>query len=431
MQKVDIIRVAKKAKKVLKSITQNEKNFVSYSRRIERIKTNKRICAMTFDDGPTRENALTDTLLDILNKYSAKGTFDVIGTTENNYPDIEGKISTPSWSGVKFDHYPSFNKDTLAGAVNCPDIIERIIKEGHEITNHTYSHILFGKKNIIYSKRETLKSYDEVFEDVKKLHSQLKERHNYEMHFSRPPHYVDKINGGFSSYDVYSQIGYNYLAASFDGAGWLPCESEEKEVAAMTEPLEKALKENPDALAGQIIFQKDGYNMALRATVTKGLEKQLQILKKYGYEVVTVSELLVESPFLDIGREDTDFELFNKIQSQRAVAYKNNALLPDKVMTRGELAMLLAKKTESIDKRIELIKARATLPYSLKPTHPYSSAMLWAIDNSVLALINNKAYPDKLLCFDDIKNLQPYIDIESLKHKDLTRRNILKSLIIN
>ena len=430
MSKVDVIKFAKKAKKALKILINSEKQFVSYSRRIERIKTDRRICAMTFDDGPTKENSLTETLLDILKKHSAKGTFDVIGTTVNNYPDTEGKISTPSWSGVKFDHYPSFNKDSLAGAVNCPDIIKRIIEEGHEITNHTYSHILFGKKNFIYSNRTTLQNIDEVYDDVNKLHSHLKESFGYEMRFSRPPHYVDKIKGGFSSYDVYSLMGYNYLAASFDGAGWLPLDSEEMEVKAMTEPLKKALEENPNALAGQIIFQKDGYNMALRAPVLKGLDKQLEILKKYGYEVITVSELLSESPFLDIGRDDPDFDIFAALNSKYAIAYKNNMLCPEKVMTRGELSMLLSPKKESVDKRIELIKRKATLPYSLKATHPYSSAMLWAIDNSLLSPLNNKAYPDKSLTFEDISALGKFLDTDFLKSHELTRRNIFKSFIL-
>ena len=45
--------------------------------RPEQIKTDKRICAMTFDDGPTTECNLTETLIGILDKYNAKGTFDV------------------------------------------------------------------------------------------------------------------------------------------------------------------------------------------------------------------------------------------------------------------------------------------------------------------------------------------------------------------
>ncbi len=430
MQKRDIIKIAKLVKKQLKSYLNFEKPYVSYARRIERIKTKKRICAMTFDDGPTRENNLTNTILDILSEFSAKGTFDVIGTTENNYPDKEGLLGTPSWSGTFYDHYPRFEKDSLAGVKNCPDILERIISEGHEITNHTYSHILFGKKNIIYSSRKTLHGFDEVFSDVEKLHLYLKSTSGFEMKLSRPPHYVDKIEGGFTSYDVYSLMGYNYLAASFDGAGWLPCEKEEDEINAMVLPIKNALKENPDALSGQIIFQKDGYNMALRAPVLKGLKKQLKLLKEYGYEIVTVSELLAESPFLDVGRDDHDFELFEKLQKDRAIVFSDNRLYPDTPMTRGELSMLIAPKAEAVNKRIELIKGKVDLPFSLTSKHPYSAAMLWMFDNSLLSPINKMALVNKTVTLNDFQNLNEYFDIEKLRNTKLTRRNILKALRI-
>lgn len=429
MQKVDIIKLAKKLKKALKEVAKSKKAYVSYSRRIEKIKTGKRICAMTFDDGPTKAEGLTESLVDILNQFGAKGTFDVIGTTENNYPDVAGKVGTPTWSGVKFDHYPCFEKDTFAGAVNCPELIEKILKSGHEITNHTYSHVLFGKKNIIYSSRNVLGGFDDVFGDVKRLHDFIYEKYNYAMRFSRPPHYVDKIKGGFKSYDVYSSMGYNYLAASFDGAGWLPCESEEEEIHAMVTPIENALKSNSDSLCGQIIFQKDGYNMSLRAPVMKGLEKQLKLLQEYGYEVVTVSELMEESPFLDVGRDDPDFNVFNELQRTHAIAFSDNTLRPDTIMTRGELAMLLAPREEAVNKRIENIKHKVILPYSLKASHPYSTAMTWAIENKLISTIKGKALPDKCITLDDINKLEDFFDTKKLSNVALTRRNVLKSFI--
>ncbi len=418
MSKVNLIKFAKSVKKKIK---KNTPSYVSYCRRIEKIKTDKRICAMTFDDGPTYSSDITKSLVETLNQFDAKGTFDVIGTTENNYPDVEGKIGTPSWSGTQYDHYPKFNSDKNAGAVNCPDLIELILSSGHEITNHTYSHILFGKKNIIYSKRHTFNSFDEVYEDVNKLHTHISEKYGYEIKLSRPPHYVDKIKGGFSSYDVYSQLGYNYLAASFDGAGWLPCESEEAEIEAMTAPLKKALEENPDALCGQIIFQKDGYNMALRAPVKEGLKRQLALLGEYGYKVVTVSELLQESPFADVGRDDKDFDIFCKLQKKLPIAFTDNTLRPDMLVTKGELAMLIAPKEVSVGKRIEYIKNNAALIGRIKPSLPYSSAIQWMADNGYLSDINGD------LTFEDIKRCKEFFEISVLNDKKLTRRNILLS----
>lgn len=424
MNKVDIIKLAKKLKRKFKKKTVH---YVSYCRRIERIKTDKRVCSMTFDDGPTYASNITASLVETLNEFGAKGTFDVIGTTENNYPDTEGKIGTPSWSGIHFDHYPKFNADKEAGAENCPELIKLILDGGHEITNHTYSHVLFGKKNVIYSKRHTLDNFDEACEDVEKLHRLLLDNYGYEMKFSRPPHYVDRIKGGFSSYDAYSRLGYNYLAASFDGAGWLPCDKEEEEIEAMLTPLKKALEENPDSLCGQIIFQKDGYNMALRAPVKEGLKRQLDLLNCYGYKVVGINDLLDESPFADVGRDDKDFDAFNQLLKCHAIAFTDNTLRPDTHMTRGELAMLIAPKEIAVNKRLEYIKNNISLPYGIKPSHPYSSAMVWAIDNGYLSTVKGKALSDGLVDSTDFKNCSEFFIKTDFSNENITRREVLLS----
>ncbi len=97
-----IVKVGKQGKKIVKKlITPAEKHYVGYTRRIERVQTTRRICAMTFDDGPMGLPAspdrfdgrtLTGVLLDTLAQYGARGSFDVIGDTSANYPDEAGKL---------------------------------------------------------------------------------------------------------------------------------------------------------------------------------------------------------------------------------------------------------------------------------------------------------------------------------------------------
>ena len=99
-----IVKLGKKGKKIVKKFAAPaEKHHLSYTRRIERIKTGRRICAMTFDDGPMDLPAapdrfggksLTDVLLDTLAEFGAKGTFDVVGDTGENYPDKAGKAGS-------------------------------------------------------------------------------------------------------------------------------------------------------------------------------------------------------------------------------------------------------------------------------------------------------------------------------------------------
>ena len=72
------------------------------------------------------------------------------------------------------------------------------------------------------------------------------------------------MKGGFTSYDVFALMGYQYLSAGFDGACRLPGKSYQAEVEAAWRPMERLLLEDPDAFRGQVIALKDGCNMARR-----------------------------------------------------------------------------------------------------------------------------------------------------------------------
>lgn len=343
-----IVKVGKQGKKIVKKlITPAEKHYVGYTRRIERVQTTRRICAMTFDDGPMGLPAspdrfdgrtLTDVLLDTLAQYGARGSFDVIGDTSANYPDEAGKLGSAAWGGVRFDHYPDIHCDEQGGAEHNDRLIRRMLAEGHQITNHGYRHIIFGKKPFVYGAREYLPGFDAAVEDLSRLHTLMQTRYGYTMTLARPPHYVDKMTGGFTSYDVYDHMGYQYMAASFDGAGWLPSTEPDPEAAlqaeirAMVEPMRKALEKDPDFFCGQIIFQKDGYNMAKRTPVAFALGEQLALLQEYGYQVVPV----------------------------------------------GELAMLLAPKAETITRRVAQLRQTGR-------AGAYDGAMAWCRENGLIS----------------------------------------------
>ncbi len=373
------IGLAKKVKhRYQDRIRERTPVYISPVRRIEKVATGQRICAMTFDDGPCRLPAnpdrfggkpLTLVLAEILEQYGAKGTFDVVGDTSGNYPDQPGKEGTAAWGGTAYDHYPDFKKDREGGVAHCPELVERLLEGGHQITSHTWKHVLWGRKNIVYAKRHHMNSLCDVVADLKEMDRVMKEQWNYSIRLSRPPHYVDNIAGGFTSYDAYALMGYQYLAAAFDGAGWLPLATYEAEVDATWKPLEQLLAKDPDALSGQIIFQKDGYNMARRSPVADGLEKQLEILKRYGYKVVTVDELLAQSPFADTENADAAALL----DAGWCPAFKDNTLRPKTILTRGALAEM-AYGWEGAEKRIRLIETKTAPFKDMKPSHPYSGA---------------------------------------------------------
>ena len=69
-----------------------------------RVRTTQPYIAMTFDDGPHPQN--TPRLLDMLRERNIKATFYVIGKSVNMYPEI----------------------------------VRRMVAEGHEVGNHTWTH---------------------------------------------------------------------------------------------------------------------------------------------------------------------------------------------------------------------------------------------------------------------------------------------------
>lgn len=362
--------------------------YLSPVRRIERVKTKEKVVAMTFDDGPSKllpnpvgnhTQGLTLTLMRILDAFEAKGTFDVIGSTASSYPDNPGKVGSASWGGVKYDHYPDIFQDDQGGVLACPEIVDMLIRGGHEISSHTYEHILYGKKSLVYGGRHYLGDFSKVVADLEKLHQHLKDHHGYEIRLSRPPHYVDPIQTGLSSYDAYAVMNYQYMAASFDGAGWLPLATYEQEVEAMWKPIENALKEDQQYFCGQIIFQKDGYNMARRTPVADGLPIQLKLLTDAGYKVVTVSELLTYSPFADLGQGDAHFDAAKKLEERGyCVAYRDNTVRVSNPMTLQELCMTFFGKHTTLE-RIERIRKSGV------SEHPYFDAVRYALEHGYLS----------------------------------------------
>ncbi|MCE2393248.1 polysaccharide deacetylase family protein [Candidatus Poribacteria bacterium] len=79
-----------------------------FGKNVIRLDTEQRLVALTFDDGP--HPPYTDRLLDVLAKHKVKATFFMIGNRIEKHPQT----------------------------------VHRVIVEGHQIGNHSYSHPVLG-----------------------------------------------------------------------------------------------------------------------------------------------------------------------------------------------------------------------------------------------------------------------------------------------
>jgi peptidoglycan/xylan/chitin deacetylase (PgdA/CDA1 family) len=208
--------------------TSNNPKFQLFGSLVYRLETNKKVVALTFDDGPSPNNTID--ILNLLNEYSIKATFFMIGQNIERYPEIASAV----------------------------------FKSGHDIGNHTYSHqrTLFGSVDFF---RDEIQRTDEL---IRKIGYQ-------EEIFFRPPFGKKLINLPLAlkelekttvTWDVDSKDTKN------QDPNWL-----KSKVLTNIEP-------------GSIILFHDGFSKK-EGTITT-IRAVIEELKKQGYTFLTINELL-------------------------------------------------------------------------------------------------------------------------------------------
>ena len=176
---------------------------------------------LTFDEG--YENGYTGKILDVLKEKKVPAVFFV----------------------------------TMSYAKNNPDLINRMINEGHIVGNHSVNHKSFPDLTI-----------DEAREEVEGLHSYIKENFNYDMKLFRFP------AGEFSERDLelLNKLGYKSIFWSFAYADWDPNQQMESSKAK-----EKVLSSVHD---GEILFLH-----CVSETNSKILGDVLDEIRAKGYSI--------------------------------------------------------------------------------------------------------------------------------------------------
>ncbi|WP_010274152.1 polysaccharide deacetylase family protein [Paenibacillus senegalensis] len=189
------------------------------------------VAALTFDDGP--DQRFTPQILDVLKKHNVRGTFFVMGSRVKGHPEV----------------------------------VKRIVEEGHALGNHTYWHPQLYNESLYRLKweaEETDKALQEVVGFKPKLF--------------RPPY------GGLTD-ELVAELGrqdYKVIGWNVDSLDW-------KEIGAdeILSNMESHLK------PGAIILMHSGGNwdQDLSGGV-EALDRLIPELKNRGIDLITIPELL-------------------------------------------------------------------------------------------------------------------------------------------
>lgn len=198
---------------------------------ISKSKTTLKKVAITFDDGPTPE---TEKVLDLLRKYNVKATFFCIGKQVERYPEI----------------------------------LQKVINEGHTVGNHTYNH----------SSKMGFYPVEKIFEELSSTDEIIK-KHGSKPLLFRPPFGVTNPNLA----KAIKQSGHKVI-------GW-----NVRSLDAVIKDEHKIFNRIKRRLApGSIILLHDTSQKSVNV-----LEQLLILLQQQNYEAVTVNELLNISAYED------------------------------------------------------------------------------------------------------------------------------------
>ena len=217
----------------VEAITRDRDYYEKTNHVIWDVKTDEKLIAITFDDGP--HPVYTPQILEILAKYKAKATFFVTGNRSDRYPHL----------------------------------LKRIVKEGHEIGNHTYNHLPGRRLSSISLKNEL----DQTAKTINRI-------------TGITPVLFRPVGGYYSDMIINTAIENNYVVIMWS---WHqdPMDWKKPSANKIAEHIISAAK------PGDIVLLHDSGGD--RTHTVKALESILDYLTEHHYKCVTVSEMIALS----------------------------------------------------------------------------------------------------------------------------------------
>ncbi|MBQ8357168.1 MAG: polysaccharide deacetylase family protein [Clostridia bacterium] len=191
-------------------------------------KTGKAQIALTFDDGP--HPRYTPIILDILKEFGIPATFFAVGVNVETYPQL----------------------------------IRRIVEEGHELGNHTYNHYHVAKM-----------STETLLRDISLCSNAIEKITEQKPRYFRPPEGV--CNGDVK--EICGNADMTIVMWSVDTRDW-----------AHTPISEICNNVRHNTKNGSIILMHDF--IGKNSPTPEALRQIIPMLRELGYEFVTVSQLL-------------------------------------------------------------------------------------------------------------------------------------------
>lgn len=200
----------------------------STSETIRHVKTSEKVVALTFDDGPSEP--YTQQIIEVLNKNHVKGTFYILGGNAKAYPNI----------------------------------IKQIMNDGHELGSHSMNHTMMKNRSV-----------DAIYKDLSSVDTILRNLGYQKEITFRAPFGITSDNLRIALEKLNKrQVLFTFLAQD-----WTPISAQQIHDNVM-----KQLK------PGLIITLHDGGKR--RDNTVKATQMLIDSLKKQGYRIVSISELL-------------------------------------------------------------------------------------------------------------------------------------------